>query len=118
MKPCFACILLLLMAASLTAQVRHHTQQPFVDYREAGKQKQSTYEGRRISSLEFQGNQHFSSETLFDFITTKRGESYYAEKLETDLDRLRVLLLGRQGYLKATFGSPEIEDTDDGLRIV
>ena len=71
----------------------------------------------RILSIEFRGNHNFSSETLRDFMRTKVGEPYSAEKLEIDKYRLHDLL-GRKGYLQAYFDEPEIASRFIGLEIV
>ncbi len=118
MKHYFACILLLLTPVPFVAQVRLSTVQRLTQNPLANKEQKQPYEGHRIFSLEFRGNQHFSSETLLEFMKTQHGESYYAEQLEDDEDRLRVLVLGRRGYLRASFDSHEIQDTISGLRIV
>jgi outer membrane protein insertion porin family len=118
MKHYFACILLLLMSVPFAAQVRLPTLQRSTQNLEAKKEQKQPSEGRRIVSLEFRGNQHFSSESLCDSMKSKRGEPYDAEELDSDMDRLRVLLLGRNGYFRASVGPPEIEDRKSGVRIV
>ncbi|MEW6211980.1 MAG: POTRA domain-containing protein, partial [Acidobacteriota bacterium] len=75
--------------------------------------------GRRIASLEFRGNEKFSSDTILRFMRlVKPGDLYNKEKLENDLLRVRALLYADRGYLKAQFGEPETEETGEGLRIV
>jgi len=118
MKQYFACILLLLTPVPFAAQVRLPTVQSLTQNPFPNKEQKQPYEGHRIFSLEFRGNQHFSFESLCDSMTSKRGEPYDAEELDSDMDRLRVLLLGRSGYLRATVGPPEITDTISGPRIV
>jgi outer membrane protein insertion porin family len=82
------------------------------------EQPKSPYAGRQIGSLAFRGNQHVPSATILDFLEVKKGDPYSAERFESDMDRLRVLLFGRRGYLKATVGEPQIEDSLNGLEIV
>ena len=74
----------------------------------------------RVADIEFEGNKVFSSSHLRGqmklvkklglFTTFSSKDIYHKEKLETDLDRLRVLVYADQGYLKARFGEPRVED--------
>jgi len=113
------CAVLLLLACTCVAQQRVPLKEATIPHEQVDQEPQNQpYEGRHIASLAFRGNQHFSFETIRDLLKTKAGDSYYAEKLESDMYQLRVLLLARGGYLRATFGKPEIEDTPSGLRIV
>lgn len=119
MKHCCAFILLLWVGYNVSAQTRLPTQhRPVLDEGASQEHTKSRYEGRHIRSLKFRGNQHFLTESIRDFMTVKEGDAYNAERLETDMDRLRVLLFGRRGYLKATLGEPQIEDSPSGLEIV
>lgn len=118
MKHFFACMMILLTAASISAQRKQLSVQASSLNRQVDRATERIYEGRPILSLQFRGTRHFSSETLRRAMESKDGDLYYAEKLEVDKDRLRLLLLGGAGYLKPSFGETEIEDTPDGLRIV
>ncbi|MEK6411033.1 MAG: outer membrane protein assembly factor BamA [Acidobacteriota bacterium] len=74
----------------------------------------------RVAAVEFEGNKVFSSSHLRSqmklvkqlgiFTTFSSKDIYHKEKLETDLDRLRVLVYADQGYLKARFGEPRVEE--------
>jgi len=74
----------------------------------------------RIAGIEFEGNKVFSSSHLRSqmklvkqlglFTTFSSKDIYHKEKLDTDLDRLRVLVYADQGYLKARFGEPRVEE--------
>lgn len=77
--------------------------------------------GRPIVSVEFRGNKAFTSEALFKGINhTKPGEKFdllTRERLQSDLDRLRVSLYVDHGYLQARFHEPELENTPTGVKI-
>src|SRR5216683_3698476 len=74
----------------------------------------------RVATVEFEGNKVFSSPYLRSqmklvkelglFTTFSSKDIYHKEKLETDLDRLRVLVYADHGYLKARFGEPRVEE--------
>lgn len=74
----------------------------------------------RVAAVEFEGNKIFSSSYLRGqmklvkelglFTTFSSKDIYHKEKLETDLDRLRVLVYADHGYLKARFGEPRVEE--------
>jgi len=74
----------------------------------------------RVAGIEFEGNKIFSSSHLRKqmklvkqlglFTTFSSKDIYHKEKLETDLDRLRVLVYADHGYLKARFGEPRVEE--------
>jgi outer membrane protein insertion porin family len=74
----------------------------------------------RVAGIEFEGNQIFSDSYLRSqmklvkqvglFTTFSSKDIYHREKLEADLDRLRVLVYADNGYLKARFGEPRVED--------
>jgi outer membrane protein insertion porin family len=74
----------------------------------------------RVATIEFQGNKVFSTSYLRSqmklvkelglFTTFTSKDIYHKEKLETDLDRLRVLIYADRGYLKAHFGDPQVEE--------
>src|SRR4030095_11196765 len=74
----------------------------------------------RVATVEFEGNKVFSSSYLRKqmklvkelglFTTFSSKDIYHKEKLETDLDRLRVLVYADHGYLKARFGDPRVEE--------
>lgn len=74
----------------------------------------------RVAGIEFEGNKIFSSSHLRSqmklvkplglFTTFSSKDIYHKEKLETDLDRLRVLVYADNGYLKTRFGEPRVED--------
>src|ERR1044072_1234697 len=49
---------------------------------------------------------------LFTTFTSK--DVYHKEKLEADIDRLRVLVYADNGYLKARFGEPRVEEVGQG----
>jgi outer membrane protein insertion porin family len=73
----------------------------------------------RVAAVEFEGNKVFSSSHLRSqmklvkqlglFTTFSSKDIYHKEKLESDLDRLRVLMYADHGYLKARFGEPRVE---------
>jgi outer membrane protein insertion porin family len=119
MKPFCASILFLLVSYNIAAQTLLPTQPRAVsDEGSKLEHEKSPYEGRQIRSLEFRGNQNFSSGTIRNFLKVKEGDGYSHSRFEEDMYRLRVLLLGRRGYLKATVGEPQIEDSLNGLEIV
>src|SRR6266478_2114827 len=74
----------------------------------------------RVATIEFQGNKVFSTSYLRSqmklvkelglFTTFTSKDIYHKEKLESDLDRLRVLVYADHGYLKAHFGDPQVEE--------
>jgi outer membrane protein insertion porin family len=74
----------------------------------------------RVAAVEFEGNKVFSSSYLRSqmkevkqlglFTTFSSKDIYHKEKLEHDLDRLRVLVYADHGYLKAHFGEPRVEE--------
>ena len=74
----------------------------------------------RVATIEFEGNKVFSSAYLRSqmklvkqlglFTTFTSKDIYHKEKLEADLDRLRVLVYADHGYLKAHFGDPRVEE--------
>jgi outer membrane protein insertion porin family len=75
----------------------------------------------RVASIEFEGNKVFTSAYLrgqmkyvkqvgiISSIASK--DIYHKEKLETDLDRLRVLVYADHGYLQCRFSEPRVEGT-------
>jgi outer membrane protein insertion porin family len=73
----------------------------------------------RVAEVEFEGNKVFSSSHLRShmklvkkvglFTTFSSKDIYHKEKLEADLDRLRVLVYADNGYLRARFGEPRVE---------
>lgn len=77
----------------------------------------------RIADIEFEGNEVFSDGNLrgkmklvkeaglFTVFTSK--DIYHKEKLEADLDRLRVLVYVDNGYLNARFGEPRVEQVGE-----
>src|SRR6266496_2614322 len=74
----------------------------------------------RVAGIEFEGNKIFSGNYLRSqmklvkqlglFTTFSSKDIYHKDKLETDLDRLRVLVYADRGYLKARFGEPRVEE--------
>ncbi|HKS42628.1 MAG TPA: outer membrane protein assembly factor BamA, partial [Blastocatellia bacterium] len=74
----------------------------------------------RIADIDFEGNTIYSDSdlrghmklvkeaSLFTTFTSK--DVYHKEKLEADIDRLRVLVYADNGYLKARFGEPRVEE--------
>lgn len=74
----------------------------------------------RVATIEFEGCKVFSASYLRSqmklvkqlglFTTFSSKDIYHKEKLETDLDRLRVLVYADHGYLKAHFGDPRVEE--------
>jgi outer membrane protein insertion porin family len=74
----------------------------------------------RIADIEFEGNTIFSDNKLRAqmklvkqmglFTTFSSKDIYHKEKLEADLDRLRVLVYADAGYLKTRFGEPRVEE--------
>src|SRR5262249_50228021 len=77
----------------------------------------------RVANIQFEGNQVFSDKRLrknmklvkeMGILTTFSSKDiYHKEKLEADLDRVRVLLYADNGYLKARFGEPRVEEIGD-----
>ncbi|MEK6299497.1 MAG: outer membrane protein assembly factor BamA [Acidobacteriota bacterium] len=77
----------------------------------------------RVAKIEFEGNKVFSSSHLrkhmklvkeVGLLTTFSSKDiYHKEKFEADLDRLRVLVYADEGYLKAKFGEPRVEEVGD-----
>jgi outer membrane protein insertion porin family len=73
----------------------------------------------RVADIEFEGNEVYSDDHLRGqmklvkelglFTTFTSKDIYHKEKLEADLDRLRVLVYADNGYLKARFGEPRVE---------
>src|SRR5712692_2564392 len=74
----------------------------------------------RVATIEFEGNKIFSTSYLRSqmklvkelglFTTFTSKDIYHKEKLDADLDRLRVLVYADHGYLKAHFGEPRVEE--------
>ncbi len=74
----------------------------------------------RIADIEFEGNTVYSDGYLRShmklvkqmglFTTFSSKDIYHKEKLEADLDRLRVLVYADNGYLKTRFGDPRVEE--------
>ncbi len=74
----------------------------------------------RVADIEFEGNKVYSDSELASkmklvkelglFTTFTSKDIYHKEKLEADLDRLRVLVYADNGYLRARFGEPRVED--------
>ena len=74
----------------------------------------------RVADIEFEGNNVYSDDHLASkmklvkelglFTTFTSKDIYHKEKLEADLDRLRVLVYADNGYLRARFGEPRVED--------
>ncbi len=74
----------------------------------------------RIADIDFEGNTIYSDSdlrghmklvkeaSLFTTFTSK--DVYHKEKLEADIDRIRVLVYADNGYLKARFGEPRVEE--------
>ena len=77
--------------------------------------------GRLIVSIEFRGNRAFTSEKLLGDIKfvklSKPFNQSTRERLQSDLDRLRVFLYVDNGYLQARFQEPEFENTPTGVKI-
>ena len=77
----------------------------------------------RIAAIEFEGNRVFSTETLRRkmklvkqvglFTTFSSKDVYHKERLQADLDRLRVLLYADNGYLRTRFGEPRVEEVGE-----
>jgi len=77
----------------------------------------------RVATIEFEGNKVFSSSYLRSqmklvkelglFTTFTSKDIYHKEKLDADLDRLRVLVYADHGYLKARFGEPRVEEVGE-----
>src|SRR5689334_21200585 len=73
----------------------------------------------RVADIEFEGNNVYSDAYLRAhmklvkevglFTTFSSKDIYHKEKLEADLDRLRVLVYADNGYLKTRFGEPRVE---------
>lgn len=74
----------------------------------------------RVAEIDFEGNTVYSDSHLAGkmklvkelglFTTFTSKDIYHKEKLEADLDRLRVLVYADNGYLRARFGDPRVED--------
>lgn len=111
-------IVILLIPLSISAQTRRPTLLRSDQSEEERKQpSKSRNEGRRIHSIDFRGNQNISTATIRKFMLVQEGDEFDRERLAADLDRLRVLLLGSKGYLKARFDEPRIEETIGGVDI-
>lgn len=73
----------------------------------------------RIADIEFEGNNVYSDGDLksrMKFVkevglltTFSSKDIYHKEKLQVDLDRLRVLTYADNGYLQTRFGEPRVE---------
>jgi outer membrane protein insertion porin family len=74
----------------------------------------------RVADIDFEGNNIYSDSNLRGhmklvkeaglFTTFTSKDVYHKEKLEADIDRLRVLVYADNGYLKARFGEPRVEE--------
>lgn len=74
----------------------------------------------RVADIDFEGNTIYSDSDLRGhmklvkeaglFTTFTSKDIYHKDKLEADLDRLRVLVYADNGYLKARFGEPRVEE--------
>ena len=74
----------------------------------------------RVADIEFEGNNVYSDSHLRGqmklvkqlglFTTFSSKDIYHKEKLQADLDRLRVLVYADNGYLRARFGEPRVEE--------
>ncbi|HEV8483661.1 MAG TPA: outer membrane protein assembly factor BamA [Blastocatellia bacterium] len=74
----------------------------------------------RVAEIEFDGNTVYSDSQLRSkmklvkqlglFTTFSSKDIYHKDKLQADLDRLRVLVYADSGYLKAHFGEPRVEE--------
>lgn len=117
-----AFLMIMAFAVAPTAQSQdRETKRPTIRKSVEQTEQESAfkYEDRRIASLEFRGNEKFSSDTILEYMKlVKKGDFYNKEKLENDLSRARALLYADRGYLKIQFGEPEIEETSEGLRVV
>jgi outer membrane protein insertion porin family len=77
----------------------------------------------RVADIEFEGNTIYSDDKLRAnmklvkqsglFTTFSSKDIYHKEKLMADLDRLRVLVYADNGYLKANFGEPRVEEVGE-----
>lgn len=73
----------------------------------------------RVADIDFEGNNVYSDDKLrsrmkfvkeVGLLTTFSSKDIYnKEKLQVDLDRLRVLTYADNGYLQARFGEPHVE---------
>jgi outer membrane protein insertion porin family len=120
---CFVALLLitiLIVSTSIAEAQDERVKRPAIRKRaEQAEEPAYKNDGRKIVVLEFRGNEKFSSGTILEFMKySRQGGSYYKERLENDLQRVRALLYADRGYLRAQFGEPEIEETNEGLRIV
>ena len=77
--------------------------------------------GRPLIAIEFRGNKALSTEQLSSNLKYvrigQRFDQSTRERLQTDIDRLRVLTYVDNGYLQAHFGDPELENTEAGVKI-
>jgi outer membrane protein insertion porin family len=80
--------------------------------------RQTPFDNRIIEAIEFRGNQNIPSESILQTMKLKQGDMYDKQKLEVDLDRIRVLLYADKGYIRTRLGQPILENTNHGLRIV
>lgn len=74
----------------------------------------------RVADIDFEGNSIYSDSKLRSqmklvkelglFTTFTSKDIYHKEKLDADIDRLRVLVYADNGYLKARFGEPRVEE--------
>ncbi|MGA9769065.1 MAG: outer membrane protein assembly factor BamA [Blastocatellia bacterium] len=77
----------------------------------------------RIADIDFEGNTVYSDSDLRSqmklvkesglFTTFTSKDVYHKDKLEADIDRLRVLVYADNGYLKARFGEPRVEEVGE-----
>ncbi|MBI3650683.1 MAG: hypothetical protein HY231_06505 [Acidobacteria bacterium] len=76
---------------------------------------------RPIIAIEFPGHRAFSTESLLsNFKFLKFGARYGAKakaRLEAELDLLRILVYVDNGYLRAHFKTPVLENTSTGVKI-
>jgi len=81
--------------------------------------KEGTGPARVLAAIEINGARRISSEELVDFMEyTRIGKPLNIQKLEIDLDRIRVLLYADRGFVRAHFTKPQIIDTDQGVKVI
>jgi outer membrane protein assembly factor BamA len=91
MRLCCASIFVLLLTCTCVAQQHVPQTEVTISREQVNREQQNQpYQGRPIASLQFRGNQHFSSETIRDFMKTKEGDAYDLERATDEILRRRL----------------------------
>src|SRR5262249_12895814 len=77
----------------------------------------------RVAEIQFEGNKAFSNDYLRSRMKVIKQtgalaafgskDIYHKDKLREDLERLRALVYAENGYIRAHFGEPRVEETGD-----